>query len=251
MDYNNKNDKPASPLSKLFQIAHKTHSFNLQNISKMIQVQNINKNFKQAQKTIEVLKNISFKVDFAKSLAIVGPSGSGKTTLLSLLAGLDKPDSGKIQIADQNITEMNESELTKFRAGHIGIVFQQYHLMPHLTALENVSLPLEIAGQKNIQKAKEQLAKVGMDHRLHHLPSQMSGGECQRTAIARASVTRPQILLADEPSGNLDALSGKKAMEALFSIAKESTLILVTHNMDLADKCFKKIQISSGCIQPS
>lgn len=217
----------------------------------MIQVQNIQKNFKQALRTIEVLKNISFKVDSVKSLAIVGPSGSGKTTLLSLLAGLEKPDSGNIQIADYNITKMSEAELVKFRARHIGIVFQQYHLMPHLTALENVSLPLEIAHKKNyLQKAKEQLAKVGMDHRFNHLPSQMSGGECQRVAIARASITHPSVLLADEPSGNLDALSGQKAMDTLFALAKETTLILVTHNMDLANKCDEKMQISNGCIQP-
>ncbi|MDE0152030.1 MAG: ABC transporter ATP-binding protein [Bdellovibrionales bacterium] len=217
----------------------------------MIQVQNIQKNFKQAFRTIEVLKNISFKVDSVKSLAIVGPSGSGKTTLLSLLAGLEKPDSGNIQIADHNITKMNEEELVTFRARHIGIVFQQYHLMPHLTALENVSLPLEIARKKDyLQKAKEQLAKVGMDHRFNHLPSQMSGGECQRVAIARASITHPSVLLADEPSGNLDALSGQKAMDTLFALAKETTLILVTHNMDLANRCDEKMQISNGCIQP-
>ena len=213
----------------------------------MIQVQNLNKNFKQASRRIAVLKNISFTVETAQSLAIVGPSGSGKTTLLSLLAGLEKPDSGTIQIFHQNITQMSETDLVQFRRQNIGIVFQQYHLMPRLTALENVCLPLEIAGQKNgIQKAKEQLAKVGMDHRLNHLPSQMSGGECQRTAIARAGVTRPRILLADEPSGNLDAVSGKKAMDALFSLAKETTLILVTHNMKLAENCRKKIQISGG-----
>ncbi len=210
----------------------------------MIQIQNVNKSFKQASRTIEVLKNISFTVETAKSLAVVGPSGSGKTTLLSLLAGLEKPDSGEIQMARQNITQMNEEELTQFRSRHIGIVFQQYHLMPHLTALENVSLPLEIARKKNaVGRAKEQLAKVGMEHRFHHLPSQMSGGECQRTAIARASVAHPCILLADEPSGNLDALSGKKAMDTLFSVAKETTLILVTHNMDLAGRCHKKMQM--------
>jgi len=214
----------------------------------MIQVQNIQKNFKQALRTIEVLKDINFKVSSAKSLAIVGPSGSGKTTLLSLLAGLEKPDFGNIQIANQNITIMNEAELTKFRANHIGIVFQQYHLMPHLTALENVSLPLEIIRQKNyIQKAKDQLAKVDMDHRFNHLPGQMSGGECQRVAIARASITHPSILLADEPSGNLDALSGQKAMDTLFALAKETTLILVTHNTNLADRCDNKMQISNGC----
>ena len=217
----------------------------------MIQIQNIQKNFKQALRTIEVLKNISFQLDSAKSLAIVGPSGSGKTTLLSLLAGLEKPDSGSIQIANQNITKMNEAELVQFRANHIGIVFQQYHLMPHLTALENVSLPLEITRKKNhTQKAKEQLSQVGMDHRFNHLPSQMSGGECQRVAIARASVTHPSILLADEPSGNLDALSGQKAMDTLFSLAKKTTLILVTHNIDLANRCDEKMQISNGCIHP-
>lgn len=215
----------------------------------MIQFKNVYKNFKQALKTIEILKNINFKVEFGKSLAIVGPSGSGKTTLLSLLAGLEKPDSGSILVDNKDITNMNENQLVQFRANTIGIVFQQYHLMPHLTALENVSLPLEIARKKNyLQRAKEQLAKVGMDHRLNHLPSQMSGGECQRVAIARASITHPRILLADEPSGNLDALSGKQAMDALFSLAAKTTLILVTHNMDLANKCHEKMRISNGCI---
>ncbi len=218
----------------------------------MIKVQNLEKSFLQASQKIQVLKGIHFETSSSQTLSIIGPSGSGKTTLLSLLAGLEQPDHGNIIIHGHNLQQMSESELVQFRAKHIGIIFQQYYLMPHLTALENVMLPLEIARDKNAtQKAKKQLDYVGLSHRLNHLPRQMSGGECQRTAIARASVIKPHVLLADEPSGNLDANSGEQAMNLLFSLVKESPtiLILVTHNPELAQRCRIQMKLIKGTLQ--
>ena len=219
----------------------------------MIQVKNIYKSFRQSSQNIPVLKGISLQVQKSESLSVVGPSGSGKTTLLSLLAGLEYADQGEIIINNSFLQKMDEKELSLFRSKNIGIVFQHHHLLPHLTALENVMLPLEIAQEKNIKKKAEMfLERVGLSHRLHHLPRQMSGGECQRTAIARASVLEPPILLADEPSGHLDSESGEKAMDVLFSLAKNSgtTLILVTHNMDLSQKTDRRVKILKGLIHP-
>ena len=212
----------------------------------MIVVENVCKSYYQAGACIQVLKNLSFNVEKSKTLAITGPSGSGKTTLLSILAGLEQPDQGSVILNHQSVHKMNESQLTHFRTRNVGIVFQQYHLLPHLTALENVSLPLEINGEKNfIEKAKEQLEKVKLSHRLNHLPSQLSGGECQRTAIARACVHQPKILLADEPSGNLDSKSSQIAMDILFSLVRENqmTMILVTHNLNLAKLCGSQLSL--------
>ncbi len=214
----------------------------------MIKVQNISKKFYQAQTCIQVLKNLNLDIANSETVAIVGPSGCGKTTLLSLLAGLESPDSGEIYINNENIVEMNERQLASFRSKNIGIVFQQFHLMPHLTALENVSLPLEILGEKEAsKKALEELKKIKLDRRKDHLPHQMSGGECQRVAIARACVTQPKVIFADEPSGNLDSESAKMALDLLFSLVKENkmTLILVTHNKILAQRCDRQIYISS------
>ena len=218
----------------------------------MIKVKNLEKSFPQASQKIQVLKGIHFEVSSSQTLSIIGPSGSGKTTLLSLLAGLEQPDRGEIIIHGNNLQQMSEVELVQFRAQYIGIAFQQYYLMPHLTALENVMLPLEIArDQHAIEKAKEQLDYVGLSCRLHHFPHQMSGGECQRTSIARASVIKPHILLADEPSGNLDAKSGEQAMDLIFSLAKEfqTTLILVTHNPELAKRCQIQMKLINGTLQ--
>ena len=217
----------------------------------MITVQNICKTFHQAGKKIPVLQNINFTLNEAKTMAVAGPSGCGKTTLLSILAGLDFPDSGDVLIDGKSIVTMNDSELLQFRAKNIGIVFQQFHLMPHLTALENVSLPLEILKTpKASAKAKEQLESVGLSHRFDHFPSQMSGGECQRTAIARAVITRPKLLLADEPSGNLDQSSAQPAMDLLFSLSSlyKTTLILVTHNTALAKRCGVQFNLSQGSL---
>ena len=218
----------------------------------MIRVQNLEKSFPQASQKIQVLKGIHFEASPSQTLSIIGPSGSGKTTLLSLLAGLEQPDQGDIIVHGHHLQKMSEAELVQFRARHIGIIFQQYYLMSHLTALENVMLPLEISRDPNpTKKAKEQLDYVGLSHRFDHLPSQMSGGECQRTAIARASVIRPHILLADEPSGNLDAESGEQSMDLIFSLAQKSqtTLILVTHNPELACRCQIQMKLNKGTLQ--
>lgn len=213
----------------------------------MIQAHDISKTFHQAGNVIPVLARVNVQVNISETLAIVGPSGSGKTTLLSLLSGLELPDKGDIFINGQKISIMTEANRAQFRAKHIGIVFQQFHLMPHLTALENVSLPLEILkDSRAFQKAEEQLDRVNLLHRQNHLPAQLSGGECQRVAIARASVTRPRVLFADEPTGNLDRDSGIKALDLLFSLVKEhkTTMILVTHNHELSKRCTRQMKLN-------
>lgn len=215
----------------------------------ILEVANIKKSYFQGPSQIMALDDVSFNLEKGKSLSIIGSSGSGKTTLLSLLAGLDSPDSGSIQIEQQNIVQLDEQQLTLFRGQNIGIVFQQFHLMPHLSALENVCLPLEIMGDPNFhQKSMEILDQVGLADRSDHFPSQLSGGECQRVAIARAAVIRPKVLLADEPSGNLDTQTGEVVMDLLFNLQKESdlTLVLVTHDNKLANRCDQQIKLSAG-----
>ena len=213
----------------------------------MIEVKNLSKTYYQGDATIPILQNIQFTLKESQTLAVVGHSGCGKTTLLSLIAGLEKPDQGTIHINGQDITRMSEKQLVSYRAHNMGIVFQQFHLMPHLTALENVSLPLEIIKKSNsIKKAKEQIEQIQLSHRLHHLPYQLSGGEQQRIAIARAMVHQPKILLADEPTGNLDHHSAKTTIDLLFSLVKthRTTLILVTHNQKLSDLCSQQIHLN-------
>lgn len=218
----------------------------------ILKVNNVNKDFNQGDLKVSALKDINISASKNESISIIGPSGSGKTTLLSLLAGLDQPTSGQIIINEQDICKYSEKELTRFRSQNIGIVFQQFHLMQHLTALENVMLPLEISGQSNIlTRATEMLTKVGLAERLKHFPHQLSGGENQRVAIARALVTGPTILLADEPSGNLDTETGDIVMNLLFDLVAKSnsTLVLITHDLQLANRCDRKINIMGGMIQ--
>jgi putative ABC transport system ATP-binding protein len=206
----------------------------------ILSLEHIHKAYEQGDRKVQVLKDLNFAVNEAKSIAILGKSGSGKSTFLSLVAGLDKPQQGAIKIDNTDIVPMGEDELALFRAKKLGIIFQQFHLMSTLTALENVMLPLEILQQENVQEqAREVLNKVGLDHRLDHFPSELSGGECQRVAIARALVTRPKLLLADEPSGNLDSDTGEVVMELLFNLVKDyqTTMLLVTHDKELAQKC--------------
>ena len=177
----------------------------------MIEVKSIEKNYIQGSKQIKVLKGLDLRIEKGETVAILGTSGSGKTTLLSLLSGLDTADKGSIHISDNNLTQMNEAELTAYRAKELGIIFQKFHLFSHLTALENVSLNLEIQNIPDAkEKAKEMLEKVKLSHRLDHFPSQLSGGECQRVGFARALVTDPKVVFADEPSGSLDENTGKK-----------------------------------------
>ena len=206
----------------------------------MILFENVNKDFIQGSNVLSVLKNFNFSLKEEGIIAIVGKSGSGKSTFLSLLGGLDSVSSGEIMIGDQKISQMSETELTRFRAKNIGIIFQNFQLIEHFTTLENVLLPLEVLQVKDpISKAKNALKMVELDHRLEHFPRQLSGGEKQRVAIARAHVTNPQLILADEPSGNLDPETADQVMGLLFKTAKElnQTLILVTHDRELAKKC--------------
>jgi putative ABC transport system ATP-binding protein len=220
----------------------------------MLQMINISKSFQQGDQLIQVLHEFKLDLKTGETLALLGPSGSGKSTLLSLVAGLDRPDAGSIMIDHQHLNQMNEEQLTAFRAANIGIIFQQFHLFSHLTALENVMLPLEILNQPQAaEKAKDTLKKVGLIHRLEHFPHQMSGGENQRIAIARALVIKPRILLADEPSGSLDQKTGEQVMDILFDLVKKEkiTLVLVTHNELLAKRCQKHIHLSTSIGSPT
>ena len=201
---------------------------------------------------IDVLKNLNLEVQEGETVAVVGQSGSGKSTLLSLLAGLDRQTYGSLRLRDQQISEMSEAKLTQFRAENIGIIFQQFYLMPHLTALENVSLPLEMFGHEDSQvRAQEALQHVGLAEREKHFPHQLSGGESQRVAIARAVVIRPSILLADEPTGNLDNATGVQVANLLFDLVNTTgmTLLLVTHNTELAQRCSRQLTLYSGTFQ--
>lgn len=215
----------------------------------VLELNKVCKSYAQGSSKIQVLKDLDFQVKRGETVAITGQSGSGKSTLLALMSGIDRPDSGIITVANTDLSTLNESQLTKFRGSKLGIVFQQFHLIPHLTALENVMLALEIAGDPSAEsKAKEALVSVGLSLRENHYPGQLSGGECQRVAIARAFVTNPEFLIADEPSGNLDPTTGSQVMELLFNqvLSRKMTLIVVTHSMDLANKCQRIFKLSSG-----
>ncbi len=215
----------------------------------ILSVQSVSKTVRTADQDLTILNNISFEVRAGQSLAIVGPSGAGKSTLLGLLAGLDEPSSGNIWLADKEITAMDEEGRAKVRAQYVGFVFQTFQLLGSLTALENVALPMELAGQKNAQqRANEFLAKVGLAERTTHYPKQLSGGEQQRVAVARAFACAPKLLFADEPTGNLDQATGARVSDLLFELNEQSdtTLILVTHEQRLADRCQTTITIDGG-----
>ncbi|THB74039.1 MAG: ABC transporter ATP-binding protein [Desulfobacteraceae bacterium] len=218
----------------------------------ILELKQIQKSFEQPRSgTIQVLNNINFSVDAGETVAITGHSGSGKTTLLSLIAGLDLPDTGQILLDGENLCQMKENQLARFRALKIGMIFQQFHLMPHLTARENISLPLEILKQDNIRRrVDEMLEKIGLTDRQHHVPAQLSGGENQRVAIARALIITPKLLLADEPTGNLDIQTGNKIAALLFDLVEKEnkTLIMVTHNLVLADQCQQVWKLEQGSL---
>jgi putative ABC transport system ATP-binding protein len=214
-------------------------------------IRNLKKSFTQADSQIEILKDINLSVTAGEKLAIVGRSGSGKSTLLSLMAGLMLPDDGEIIINQTAFTKLAESERVQFRAKNIGIVFQKFHLINHLTALENVKLALDILNiEDSYDKAKLMLEQVGLSHRVNHTPLKLSGGEAQRVAIARSLVTEGAIILADEPSGNLDHETAKQVMDLLFeSCAKfNRTLILVTHDLELAKRTEKIYHLNEGVL---
>lgn len=214
-------------------------------------IRNLKKSYGQGESKIEVLKGINLNITEGETIALTGKSGSGKSTMLSLLAGLDMVGSGDIIIDGSHLSKMSEKQLARFRAENIGIVFQQFHLISTLSALENVLLPLELLKVSNAQeRAKDLLESVGLSHRANHLPSELSGGESQRVAIARALAIKPSILLADEPSGNLDEETGQKVMDLLFKMVEETktTLVLVTHDRDLAKRCSRVVHLEHGSL---
>lgn len=198
-----------------------------------------------------MLNDIKFRAAQSESIAIVGVSGSGKSTLLALLAGLDVPSSGSVHIHGENLSAVSEDERAALRNKYVGFVFQQFHLLPNFNALENVALPLELRGDRNAyQQAALTLAQVGLANRVHHYPRQLSGGEQQRVALARAYCSRPKILFADEPTGNLDGATAQKVTDLLFSLNEEyaTTLILVTHDTELASRCSRRVQLLDGSL---
>ncbi|MBU2515074.1 ABC transporter ATP-binding protein [bacterium] len=198
---------------------------------------------------VPVFTDLNLNVEKGETVAVLGRSGSGKSTLLSLIAGLDSPTSGEVKINEHSLGSMNEKSLARFRVKNIGIIFQQFHLMPHLTAVENVSLPLELAHDVNAKKkALEVLEQIGLSPRKNHFPYQLSGGECQRVAIGRALVVEPSILLADEPTGNLDEKTGDQLSHLLFNLVESinMTLLLVSHNKSLANRCSRKLTLQNG-----
>ncbi len=220
-------------------------------MSSILSITNLSKTFQTGSRSITVLQDITFNIAPKTSISIVGPSGSGKTTLLGLCAGLDQPTSGSIKLLDIELGELNEDERAYVRNQYVGFVFQNFQLLPTLTALENVMIPLELRGGKNItSRAEELLDRVGLSDRKNHYPSQLSGGEQQRVAIARAFIADPKILFADEPTGNLDEETADKVTELLFSINKElgTTLVMVTHNLQLAEHTGRILKLKGGKI---
>ena len=215
----------------------------------MIEVSNISKQVTTAEGTLSILEQINLSLEGGESLAIVGPSGSGKSTLLGILAGLDLPSSGSVSLDGQDITLMDEEGRAAVRAETVGFVFQSFHLLPGLTALENVALPLELQGDKEaLVTAAYYLQRVGLEHRTSHYPRQLSGGEQQRVAVARAFSCKPRILFADEPTGNLDTVTGEKINDLLFDLNREegTTLVLVTHEQNLANRCGQRLELAAG-----
>ncbi|MEZ5871398.1 MAG: ABC transporter ATP-binding protein [Nitratireductor sp.] len=203
---------------------------------------------------VHVLDGVDLNVQRGETLAVLGPSGSGKSTLLMVVAGLERADKGEVSVAGSRLGSMNEDDLASFRGRQVGIVFQSFHLIPNMTALENVAVPLELAGDRDaFDKARAELEAVGLGARASHFPGQLSGGEQQRVAIARALAPQPSILVADEPTGNLDGETGKRIADLIFAQSGErgTTLLLVTHDTALASRCSRTVRMRSGRIEPS
>jgi len=220
-------------------------------MSKILKITGLEKQYTSGDKQLTVLKDISFEVEKGQTFAIVGPSGSGKTTLLGLCAGLDRPDAGRVELCGYDLDTLNEDERAALRNKEVGFIFQNFQLLPTLTALENVSVPLELQGANDaLKKSRELLEKVGLGDRVHHFPSQLSGGEQQRVALARAFSNSPSILFADEPTGNLDEETGEKVISLLFNLNKEAgtTLVIISHDLDLANRTQQILRLKGGQI---
>ena len=219
-------------------------------MSGRIEVRNLSRDYRDGKHSLTVLDDVDLVIQPREFAAITGPSGSGKSTLLGLMAGLDRPSRGQVAIDGTVITELGEDALSAFRGRHIGFVFQTFQLIPTLTALENVRVPAELLGDARLAaRAPELLERVGLADRARHYPSQLSGGEMQRVALARATITRPSVLLADEPTGNLDAASGERVLQLLLEVCSESTLVLVTHNPELAARAERELCMRHGRVE--
>ena len=223
-----------------------------ENLSAAIVVDNMSKSYPTSDGPVEILDNINFRAEQSESVAIVGVSGSGKSTLLALLAGLDLPTHGSVTIYGTSLSAANEDTRAALRNKYVGFVFQQFHLLPNLNALENVALPLELRGDDNANEhARAVLEQVGLTSRIRHFPRQLSGGEQQRVAIARAYCSRPKILFADEPTGNLDSATAARIIDLLFLLNSEyaTTLILVTHDENVASRCARRVRLVDGHLE--
>ena len=222
------------------------------NSTPIIVVKGLGKTVSLGQESLTILEGIDLQVNTGETLALVGASGSGKSTLLGLLAGLDLPSEGDIEILGQSLVQLDEEGRARLRAEQVGFIFQSFLLLPTLSALENVMLPAELRGETRCEpRARELLAAVGLSERLHHLPPRLSGGEQHRVAIARAFMTRPSLLLADEPTGNLDSKTGETVIELLFQLNREygTTLVVVTHDHDLAQRCQRQLVMAAGRLE--
>ncbi|MEO0572932.1 MAG: ABC transporter ATP-binding protein [Bacteroidota bacterium] len=218
-------------------------------MSKILNVDHLGKTYTSGSKELTVLEDVSFAIEEGETFAIVGPSGSGKTTLLGLCAGLDRPNKGIVELCGQDLSKLSEDGLARLRNKEVGFIFQNFQLLPTLSALENVVVPLELQGERNPSKiGKELLEKVGLKDRIGHYPSQLSGGEQQRVALARAFSGKPSILFADEPTGNLDEETGEKVVQLLFELNREAktTLVIVTHDMELAQRNQSILRLKGG-----
>jgi putative ABC transport system ATP-binding protein len=200
---------------------------------------------------VNILRGIDLEIGTGETVSVVGPSGAGKSTMMMIMAGLENPTSGSVRVAGHELTRMSEDQLALFRRDNVGIVFQAFHLVPTMTALENVAIPLEFAGRRDaFDRAREELVTVGLGHRLGHYPSQLSGGEQQRVALARAIAPQPKLLLADEPTGNLDGTTGGQIIDLMFelSVQRMATLVLITHDMKLAGRCGRNVRVADGLV---
>lgn len=217
----------------------------------MVRLRNVELTLESKAGPVNILNGIDLDVGSGETVSVVGPSGSGKTSMMMLIGGLERQSAGTVEVAGQDLSALDEDGLARFRRDNVGIVFQDFHLVPTMTALENAAVPLELAGRADaFDRARSALAAVGLDHRLAHHPGQLSGGEQQRVAIARATVCEPGLLLADEPTGNLDGGTGNAVIEILFALCAErgATLVLITHNPALAGRCARRIELEDGRI---
>ncbi len=231
---------------------HRVHNTTGENLTApIVQFEDVHLTLASLAGKVNILRGINFAVNEGEAVAVIGPSGSGKSTMLMVMAGLERASSGAVHVAGHTLGSMNEDQLAAFRRTNVGIVFQSFHLIATMTALENVAVPLELAGARDaFARAEQELATVGLAHRASHYPGQLSGGEQQRVALARAMAAKPRILLADEPTGNLDSANGEQIIQLMFALRARTgtTLLLITHDPELAQRCDRVVHISDGKI---